>query len=57
MIEKVLQTGKCTRNGTTITCRVGGQYNFVAVWADRVDSRSRDGRPVGVITFYWWCSC
>jgi hypothetical protein len=54
-IEDVIQGGKCTTSGSTVTCRTGPAYVFVAVYSKRVDSRSRDGRPVGVITFYWYC--
>ncbi|CCH76399.1 putative Predicted protein [Nostocoides japonicum T1-X7] len=55
MIEHVIQTGKCSVKGTTHNCSLSGSYLFVAVWSSRVDSRSGDGRPVGVITFYAVC--
>jgi hypothetical protein len=56
MIEHVIQSGACTTSGTKVTCRISGAYSFTVVYATHVDPRSGDGRPFGVITFYWSCN-
>ncbi|MFF4323245.1 hypothetical protein [Streptomyces sp. NPDC001568] len=64
-IDKTLSRGRCSASGSKTTCdlssrtfsnpRAGGMK---VVFTERVDSRSKDRRPVGVITaYYYGCGC
>ncbi|MFG3105114.1 hypothetical protein ACGFZL_31990 [Streptomyces sp. NPDC048182] len=64
-IDRTLDSGKCSTASGKTTCdllshtlhysHAGG---MVAVFTGRVDSRSHDGRPVGIITaYYYGCGC
>ncbi|MFJ9411529.1 hypothetical protein [Streptomyces sp. NPDC101393] len=64
-IDKTLDQGKCTEKSGKTTC-VLQSHTFRNVHAngmktaftERVDSRSKDHRPVGIITaFYYNCGC
>ncbi|MEU2120150.1 hypothetical protein ABZ567_31975 [Streptomyces sp. NPDC016459] len=64
-IDKTLDRGVCAASGSKTTCnlrsnsfsnpRAGGMK---VVFTERVDSRSGDRRPVGIITaYYYGCGC
>ncbi|MEU8539537.1 hypothetical protein AB0C52_05970 [Streptomyces sp. NPDC048717] len=64
-IDKTLHRGKCTTSGSKITCKLNSHTfrntnasGMAVVFTERVDSRSKDRRPVGVITAYYYnCGC
>ncbi|MFB6844706.1 hypothetical protein ACFCXS_07560 [Streptomyces sp. NPDC056373] len=64
-IDKTLDRGKCKTAGSKITCNLQSHtfrnVNASAmkvVFTERVDSRSHDHRPVGIITAYYYnCGC
>ncbi|WP_144387107.1 hypothetical protein [Streptomyces sp. SAJ15] len=64
-IDSTLDRGKCETKGSKITCKLRSHTfrNIHAnamkvVFTERVDSRSHDHRPVGIITAYYYdCGC
>ncbi|WP_220211959.1 hypothetical protein [Streptomyces sp. WELS2] len=64
-IDKTLDRGKCAPSGSKSTCKLDSHTfrnpnasGMKVVFTERVDSRSKDHRPVGVITAYYYnCGC
>ncbi|MFD7298587.1 hypothetical protein ACFV9W_35355 [Streptomyces sp. NPDC059897] len=64
-IDKTLDRGKCASKGSKTTCKLqSNTFSNVragamkVVFTERVDSRSKDHRPVGIITAYYYdCGC
>jgi len=54
-IQRTLDRGRCRLTTTTVTCTYGAAFMSRVVFNLRVDSRSGDGRPKGIITAYEWC--
>ncbi|MEV0849416.1 hypothetical protein AB0J21_26675 [Streptomyces sp. NPDC049954] len=58
-IDSTLDRGKCGAKGSKTTCKLESHTfrninagGMKVVFTERVDSRSKDHRPVGVITAY-----
>ncbi|SCE32999.1 MULTISPECIES: hypothetical protein [unclassified Streptomyces] len=64
-IDKTLWRGKYTASGSAVACKLDSRTfrnpyagGMKVVFTERVDSRSKDRRPVGVITAYHYnCGC
>jgi hypothetical protein len=54
LIQDAADTCDSNPNGAT-TCEITDSTGrrFIVVWTGRIDSRSPDGRPVGIITAYY----
>ncbi|WP_434591794.1 hypothetical protein [Streptomyces sp. A5-4] len=64
-IDKTLDRGKCVPNGSKTNCTLKSNTfsntragAMKVVFTERVDSKSKDHRPVGIITAYYYdCGC
>ena len=55
-LADTLEFGKCTyqKSNNSYQCLYDSTHgNVIAIFTERVDSRSKDGRPVGIITAYY----
>jgi hypothetical protein len=46
----------CETSGSTVTCNYGVTYVTRVVYSTRIDDRSPDGRPLGIITAFEYCN-